>query len=132
LGLCIVLLLVLMALSAGFLATHSPTIGGNLRSERLLPPSSEFWFGTDGEARDIYSRVIYGSRITLTIIVLVSAIAMPVGLLVGTVAGYLGGWVDAVLMRLTDVALAYPKLILALAFVAALGPGIRNAIIAIA
>jgi peptide/nickel transport system permease protein len=132
LGLCIVLALVLMALSADFLATHSPTIGGNLRSQRLLPPSSEFWFGTDGEARDIYSRVIYGSRITLTIIVLVSAIAMPIGLLVGTVAGYLGGWVDAVLMRLTDVALAYPKLILALAFVAALGPGIRNAIIAIA
>jgi peptide/nickel transport system permease protein len=131
-GLSLVLALVLVALSAGFLSTHSPTIGGDLRTQRLLQPSAEFWFGTDGEARDIYSRVIYGSRITLVFIALVSAIAMPIGLLVGATAGYIGGWVDAVLMRLTDVALAYPKLILALAFVAALGPGIENAIIAIA
>jgi peptide/nickel transport system permease protein len=132
LGFFLVLTLVLVALGANILVTHSPTWGGNLRTERLLPPSSEFWFGTDGEARDIYSRVVFGSRTTLTIIVLVSAIAMPIGLLVGTVAGYLGGWVEVVLMRLTDVALAYPKLILALAFVSALGPGIENAIVAIA
>jgi peptide/nickel transport system permease protein len=131
-GLCLVLALLLMALGADLLATHSPTEGGDLRTQRLLPPNSEFWFGTDGEARDIYSRILYGSRTTLTIIVLVSAIAMPIGLLVGMVAGYLGGWVESALMRLTDVALAYPKLILALAFVAALGPSIENAIIAIA
>jgi peptide/nickel transport system permease protein len=132
LGFAIVISLFIVALGADTFATHSPTIGGDLRTQRLLPPDSEFWFGTDGEARDIYSRIIHGSRITLVIIALVSAIAMPVGLLVGTVAGYFGGWIDAVLMRLTDVALAYPKLILALAFVAALGPGLENAIVAIA
>jgi peptide/nickel transport system permease protein len=76
--------------------------------------------------------VVYGSRITLFVVVLVALIATPIGLLVGTVSGYLGGWVDTVLMRITDIFLAFPRLILALAFVAALGPGIENAIIAIA
>ncbi|HSX73231.1 MAG TPA: ABC transporter permease, partial [Shinella sp.] len=71
-------------------------------------------------------------RLTLQVVVLVAIIAAPLGLLVGTVAGYAGGWVDAVLMRITDIFLAFPKLVLALAFVAALGPGIGNAIIAIA
>jgi ABC-type Fe3+ transport system permease subunit len=76
--------------------------------------------------------LIHGSRITLFVVVLVAVLAAPVGLLVGTVAGYAGGWLDAVLMRITDIFLAFPKLILALAFVAALGPGIENAVIAIA
>jgi peptide/nickel transport system permease protein len=90
------------------------------------------WLGTDELGRDIWSRIIYGTRLTLLIVVLVAITAAPVGLLIGTVSGYLGGWVDAVLMRITDIFLAFPKLILALAFVAALGPGIENAIIAIA
>jgi ABC-type phosphate transport system permease subunit len=76
--------------------------------------------------------MIHGSRITLYVVVLVAVLAAPIGLLVGTVAGYAGGWVDAVLMRITDIFLAFPRLILALAFVAALGPGIENAVIAIA
>jgi peptide/nickel transport system permease protein len=75
---------------------------------------------------------LYGSRLTLYVVVLVAIIAAPLGLVVGTVAGYSGGLVDSVLMRITDIFLAFPKLILALAFVAALGPGIENAIIAIA
>jgi len=132
LGLAIVVLLVLVAAFADLLAPYSPIVGGDLRTERLLPPSGTHWFGTDDQARDILSRLIYGARITLGIVVLVSVIATPVGLLVGTVAGYLGGWVDAVLMRITDIFLAFPRLILALAFVAALGPGIENAVIAIA
>ncbi|WP_342640136.1 ABC transporter permease [Rhodoligotrophos ferricapiens] len=132
LGLVIVLMLVIVAIFADVLATHSPTIGGDLRTQRLLPPSAEFWLGTDDQARDIYSRIIYGSRLTLMVVALVTVIAMPVGLFFGTIAGYFGGWIDAAFMRLTDIFLAFPRLVLALAFVAALGPGIENAIIAIA
>ncbi|MGO8655215.1 ABC transporter permease, partial [Rhizobium ruizarguesonis] len=99
----------------------------------LLPPGTgEFWLGSDDQGRDIYSRLIYGSRLTLLVVALVAVISAPIGLIVGTVSGYAGGWVDATLMRITDIFLAFPKLVLALAFVAALGPGIQNAIIAIA
>lgn len=132
LGLGIVVLLIFVALFADFIAPYSPIVGGDLRTQRLLPPSETYWLGTDDQARDIFSRIIYGSRITLFVIVLVSIIATPIGLLVGTLSGYLGGWVDTVLMRITDIFLAFPRLVLALAFVAALGPGIENAVIAIA
>lgn len=131
-GLGIVLLLILMAIFANVIAPYDPLIGGDLRTQRLLPPSWEHWMGTDEQARDIWSRLVYGSRLTLMVVALVAVIATPIGLLVGTTAGYFGGWVDTVLMRLTDIFLAFPRLILALAFVAALGPGIENAIIAIA
>jgi peptide/nickel transport system permease protein len=75
--------------------------------------------------------ILFGARVTLTIVFLVSVIVAPLGLAVGTISGYLGGWVDTVLMRITDIFLAFPRLVLALAFVAALGPGIENAVIAI-
>ena len=131
-GLGIIVTLVLVAIFAGVIATHDPLAGGDLRTERLLPPSWNHLMGTDDLARDIFSRIVYGSRVTLLVVALVAAIATPVGLLVGTTAGYFGGWIDTVLMRITDIFLAFPRLILALAFVAALGPGIENAIIAIA
>lgn len=130
LGLGIVLLLVLVAAFAPLLAPQSP-IAQDLAA-RLQPPSAAHWLGTDELGRDIYSRIVWGSRITLTIVALVVVIVGPVGLLVGTVAGHAGGWLDTVLMRVTDIFLAFPRLILALAFVSALGPGIQNAIIAIA
>ncbi len=129
-GLGLVMLLVLVAALAPWLATDAgitPDLG-----KRLLPPDSQHWFGTDGLGRDIYSRVVHGSRLTLYVVVLVAIIALPLGLLIGTLAGYFGGWLDAVLMRITDIFLAFPRLILALALVAALGPGIDNAILAIA
>ncbi|WFU49117.1 ABC transporter permease [Sinorhizobium terangae] len=132
LGLGIVAALILVAIFADGIAPHSPVIGGDLRTQRLLPPSDAFWLGTDDQARDIFSRLVHGSRITLFVIVLVSLIATPIGLLVGTISGYRGGWIDTALMRITDIFLAFPRLILALAFVAALGPGIENAVIAIA
>ena len=131
LGLAIVIALVLVAAFADVLAPYS-AYTGDLRTTRLLAPSPAHWFGTDDQGRDILSRVLVGSRITLTVVILVAVLAPPLGLLVGTVAGYAGGWVDAVLMRVTDVFLAFPRLILALAFVAALGPGIANAALAIA
>jgi peptide/nickel transport system permease protein len=130
-GLLIILALCLVAALADVLAPYSPYTG-DLANSRLLFPNATHWLGTDGQGRDILSRLIYGSRLTLQVVVLVAIIAAPIGLLVGTVAGYAGGWVDAVLMRITDIFLAFPKLVLALAFVAALGPGIGNAIIAIA
>ena len=130
-GLAIVLGLVLMAIFADVLAPYS-AYTGDLRTTRLLPPSPAHWFGTDDQGRDILSRIIAGSRITLFVVGLVAVLAAPIGLLVGTVAGYAGGWVDALLMRITDIFLAFPKLILALAFVAVLGPGIENAVLAIA
>jgi peptide/nickel transport system permease protein len=130
-GLLIVVALVLVAIFADRLAPYSPYIG-DLRTTRLLPPSAAHWFGTDDQGRDIASRVIFGTRITLVVVVLVALLAAPIGLAVGTVAGYAGGYLDATLMRITDIFLAFPRLILALAFVAALGPGIENAVIAIA
>ncbi|HEY0214251.1 MAG TPA: ABC transporter permease [Paenirhodobacter sp.] len=132
LGLGTILALLLIALFAPLLAPHSP-VSGDLANARLLPPGSPgYLLGTDDQGRDILSRLLYGSRLTLMVVVLVAIIAAPVGLLVGAVAGYAGGWVDAVLMRITDIFLAFPKLVLAMAFVAALGPGIENAVLAIA
>ncbi|MBZ9774615.1 MULTISPECIES: nickel transporter permease [Mesorhizobium] len=131
LGLLIIIALLVVAALAGVLAPYSPTFG-DLKNARLLAPSAEHWFGTDDLGRDILSRILYGSRWTLYVVILVAIIAAPIGLLVGTVAGYAGGWTDAILMRITDIFLAFPKLILALAFVAALGPGIENAVLAIA
>jgi peptide/nickel transport system permease protein len=129
LGLLIILTLILTAAFAPQIAPYDPiaTSLGN----RLMPPSSDHIFGTDEMGRDIFSRIVWGSRLTLYVIFLVAVIAAPVGIAVGAVSGYFGGIVDTLLMRITDIFLAFPKLILALAFVAALGPGIENAIIAI-
>jgi peptide/nickel transport system permease protein len=129
-GLVIVTALVLVAALAPWLATHSPY--DQDLDRRLRPPDDTHRFGTDQLGRDILSRVVYGARVTLVIVVLVAVIVAPIGLAVGTVAGYFGGWVDAVLMRVTDIFMAFPRLILALALVAVLGPGIVNAILAIA
>jgi peptide/nickel transport system permease protein len=129
-GLAVLVALVLIALFTPLLTSQSPVTQD--LGQRLQPPSARYWFGTDELGRDIYTRVLYGSRITLVIVGLVVVMVAPTGLLIGTAAGYLGGWVDTVLMRVTDVFLAFPRLILALAFVSALGPGLENAIIAIA
>lgn len=129
-GLVVLVLLVAIAIFAPALAPYDPN-AQNLGA-RLLPPSAEHWFGTDDLGRDILSRVLYGSRITLMMAALVGIIAGPIGLFVGATAGYLGGWVDIIAMRVVDVFLSFPALILALAFVAALGAGIENAVIAIA
>ncbi len=129
-GLGIIVLLLLVAAFAPWLAPYS-AVQGDL-ANRLQPPSAAHWMGTDELGRDILSRVIFGARITLMIVLLVAVVAAPLGLLIGTVAGYFGGWIDRILMGLTDIFLSLPRLIMALAFVAALGPGIENAVIAIA
>jgi peptide/nickel transport system permease protein len=130
LGLIIVIALLLIAAFAPLIATHDPIV--QTLDKRLLPPSSTYYFGTDSLGRDIFSRIVFGARVTLIIVLLVVVTVGPLGLLIGAAAGYLGGWVDTLLMRITDVFLAFPRLVLALAFVAALGPGIENAVLAIA
>ena len=129
-GLLVALLLILLAVFAPLLATHDP--GAQDLSMRLARPSARHWLGTDELGRDVYSRLLYGGRITLGMVVAVVAMVAPVGLAVGCVAGYAGGVWDRLLMRVTDVFLAFPRLILALAFVAALKPGVTSAVAAIA
>jgi peptide/nickel transport system permease protein len=129
-GAGLVALLVVAAILAPLLGTHA--VYDQDLNQRLMPPGAAHWFGTDDLGRDIFARVIAGSRVTLFIIGLVAIIVGPVGLLIGTVAGYAGGMVDTVLMRITDIFMAFPRLVLALALVAALKPGIENAIFAIA
>ena len=129
-GLIILVFIILCAILAPLLATHDP-FAQNL-GERLKPPGFDgHIFGTDSLGRDIYSRLLYGARISIYIVLLVAMVAPLLGLIIGTIAGYAGGWVDVVLMRITDIFLAFPRLVLALAFVAALGAGIENAVLAI-
>jgi peptide/nickel transport system permease protein len=97
----------------------------------LAAPSSAHWFGTDELGRDVLSRVLAGSRVTLPLSVLLVVIAMLIGAVVGGIAGFLGGWADVALMRLADLFFAFPGIILALAVAAALGPQLRNAVIAV-
>ena len=130
-GLVITIALALMAIFAPFLAPYDPIT--QTLAERLQPPGTAgHWLGTDDFGRDIWTRILFGSRITLYIVLLVILTAPVFGLIVGTVAGYFGGWIDRALMRITDIFLAFPRLILALALVAVLGPGIENAVLAIA
>jgi len=128
-GLAIVAGLVLVAVLAPYIAPYDP-IEQNL-SQRLSMPSYEYIFGTDTLGRDIFSRVVYGTRITLEIAFVITLIGGSAGSLLGVIAGYLGGKVDEILMRVTDMFFAFPRLILALAFAAALGPSLLNMIVAI-
>ena len=128
-GLVIIVLLIVVATAAPLLTSYDPIVQD--MAGRLAPPSAEHWLGTDNFGRDVFARVIYGARTTLYIIMLVTIIVAPLGLLIGTFSGYFGGIVDEILMRITDIFLSFPGLVLALGFAAALGPGITNAIIAI-
>ncbi|WP_372559829.1 ABC transporter permease [Yersinia sp. 1652 StPb PI] len=128
-GVAIIGLLLVVAFLAPWLATHDP-LAQDLNNS-LQAPGSQHWFGTDEFGRDQYSRLIYGARTTLYIVALVSVTVGPIGLLLGVVAGYFGGKVDSILMRITDIFISFPSLVLALAFVAALGPGLEHVVIAI-
>ena len=130
LGLMVIVLLVGLATLAPVLTVHDP-LAQDL-TMALKAPSFLHWFGTDEFGRDVYARLIYGARTTLYISILVTVIVAPIGFVIGATAGYVGGWVDTVLMRITDIFLSFPSPVLALAFSAALGPGIENAVIAIA
>lgn len=135
-GLIVFVLLVIVALFAPLIAPHAPDM--QYRDAVLLPPAwdaggrTSFLLGTDPVGRDLLSRLIYGARYSLFIGVVVTTVAVVGGVLVGVIAGYYRGWVDTVIMRVMDIILAFPSLLLALVLVAVLGPGLTNAMIAIA
>ncbi|MBG6242788.1 MAG: ABC transporter permease [Candidatus Symbiopectobacterium sp. Dall1.0] len=129
-GLVVILVVLVLSSLAPWLTSYQP--GFQDLANRLAPPSAAHWFGTDELGRDIYTRILYGGRTTLGMLIAVVLLTAPLGLLIGCVAGYAGGWLDKTLMRVTDIFLSFPRLILALAFVAALKPGVESAILAIA
>jgi peptide/nickel transport system permease protein len=128
-GGAIVLLLLLTAVFAPFVAPYDPyelRVGG-----AKDPPSQAYPFGTDDLGRDMLSRIMHGARITVQIGTISVALALGIGVTIGLVAGFYGGWIDSFLMRFTDIMLAFPGFLLTLAIVAVLGPGLTNAMIAV-
>jgi peptide/nickel transport system permease protein len=128
-GLIIVLLLVLMAIFAPVLAPQDPAV--QTLADKRMPPGATYLLGADEFGRDILSRVIYGARVALYVALVAVALALVMGVAIGVIAGFAGGWVDAVLMRLVDVMLSFPYLLLAIAIVATLGTGIQNTTLAV-
>ncbi|MCD8363583.1 MAG: ABC transporter permease [Lachnospiraceae bacterium] len=123
------LAIVLIAVLAPFIATHDPYEA--VLADAVQAPSAEHWFGTDKMGRDLFSRVIYGARTSLSAALILVAIIVVVGTLLGIIAGYFGGIVDAVIMRISDMMISFPGMVLAIAVAGILGANIRNAIIAI-
>ena len=129
-GLIIVVVLIVVALFAPWIATHD--IATTNLSMRYLPPSAQHWFGTDSTGRDIFSRVVFGARISLKVGIVVVAVSAVIGTILGAVAGYYGGWVDRVVSGYVfNVFLAFPGLLLAIAMVAFLGAGLNKLILAL-
>ena len=129
-GLVVLLLLVVVALLAPELAPYDPI--EQFPSQQLQPPSAQHLFGTDDLGRDILSRIIFGARVSLFVGVIAVVAGGAIGISSGVLAGYLGGWVDAVIMRVWDVLLAFPAILIGIAIAALLGPSVVNAAIAIA
>jgi len=128
-GAAILLLLIAAALFAPALAPYDP-LAQNLDHD-LLTSSREHWLGTDKLGRDILSRIIYGARISLAVGVSTVALSLVAGIAVGSLAGYFGGWIDQLLMRAIDVLMAFPGILLAIAFTAVLGPGLDHVVLAL-
>lgn len=128
-GSILLLLILIMVIFAPVFATHDPS--SQEPAERLQTASAEHWFGTDDYGRDIYSRVIYGGRISILIGFMATAFACFFGSILGSIAGYFGGKAETIIMRLMDIFLAIPNLLLAVAISATLGSGIFNTIIAV-
>ncbi len=129
-GLVLVVVFLFLSAFAPYIVPHPGDITGGIRiRDRHLPPSSENFFGTDEVGRDLFSRVLYGTRLSLLIGTIVVAVGAGIGVPLGLAAGFLGGWFEQVIMRITDVFLAVPGIVLAIAIVASLGPGIANAMI---
>ncbi len=126
-GLISIAIWVIVAITLPIWTPHDPLkkVGG-----RLLHPSADHWFGTDALGRDVFTRILWGARTSLPVAAVVIVSAVLIGTIVGAVSGFFGGWIDAALMRLVDITMAFPPILLAMAITASLGPGIRNALFA--
>lgn len=130
-GLVIICIFVFLAVFADLIADYEEKAITQDATVRLQPPNSEHWFGTDAYGRDVFARIIHGARVSLTIGLASTGISVILGGLFGAMAGYYGGKIDSIIMRLMDTIMCIPGILLALAIVAALGPGMRNLLIAI-
>ena len=131
-GLGILVFVVLVAVAAPYIVPFPDDAAGDVHPrDRLLPPDGVHYFGTDNVGRDIYSRVLLGTGLALQVGVVIIFLATTIGVTIGGVAGYFGGWIDDLLMRITDIFLTVPALVLAIAVTAALGKGITNVMIGI-
>ncbi|WP_416064494.1 ABC transporter permease [Rhizobium sp. ZK1] len=129
-GSAVVLLILVLAILAPLITPYDPNLQET--ANRLMPTSSAHWLGTDGFGRDILSRIIYGARPTLLLVLVVVLLMAPLGILVGILSGFFGGITERVLMRMTDIVMSFPRLLLAFAFVAIMGPGLINGALALA
>lgn len=129
LGLVMMIVMLLLAVFAPLLSSYDPyKVNLQIRNQ---PPSFTNWLGTDGNGRDMWTRLIYGGRVSLSVGIVAVSISTVIGVLVGSAAGFFGGLIDMVLMRITDVVMSFPMLIVVISFVAITGPSIYNSMIAI-
>ena len=132
LGLAMMSVIVLLAVFADVIADYNKVVVGMNMLERLQTPSLKHWFGTDGYGRDVVARIIHGSRLSLTLSIVSMSVAVAVGSLIGAISGYYGGKIDDVLMRLMDMLLAIPPMLMSISIVAALGRSMVNLMLALA
>lgn len=131
LGALIVMLLIIVAIAAPVLSTHPGDVSEFHPPERLQPPSMTHFFGTDRMGSDVYSRLLFGARITIAIAVIAISVSVLIGVPIGLIAGYYRNWVSDALMRISDIFLAVPQIVLAIAIAQTLGPSIQNVILAL-
>ena len=132
LGLALMSAILLLAVFADVIADYDTKVVGMNMAERLQTPSAKHWFGTDGYGRDVFARIIHGSRLSLSLSILSMLIAVAIGSMIGAISGYFGGRVDDVLMRLMDMLLAIPPMLMSISIVAALGRSMANLMLALA
>lgn len=131
LGLAILIVMVALAVCADWIADYDTNVTGMNMAERLQTPSAKHWFGTDSYGRDVFARIIHGSRLSLSLSIFAMLAAVAIGSIIGAIAGYYGGRVDDVLMRLMDILLAIPPMLMSISIVAALGHSMVNLMIAL-
>lgn len=131
LGLAILVVMVALAVCADWIVDYDTNVTGMNMAERLQTPSAKHWFGTDSYGRDVFARIIHGSRLSLSLSIFAMLAAVAIGSIIGAIAGYYGGRVDDVLMRLMDILLAIPPMLMSISIVAALGHSMVNLMIAL-